>query len=54
MILLSAVPYDASIWQFFWTSIMKTIGSASIIGMYVFIAMLCIGVFKIVIRFWIN
>lgn len=54
MTLLSAVPYDTAIWKQFWNSIMTTIGSASNLGMIIFIALTAIAIFKLVIKYWMN
>lgn len=51
---ISYVPYNSDLWQYWWGSIMTTIGAASTVGMIVFIAVTVIGVFKIVIRWWLG
>ena len=49
----SSVPYDSALWVQWWNAIMKTIGSASALGMVVFIALTSIAIFKIVVKYWL-
>lgn len=54
MIALSAVPYDASVWQDWWNAVMTTIGAASNIGMIIFIALTVVTIFRIIINKWMH
>lgn len=55
--LLSAnyyVPYDPAIWNQFWNTAIKSIGSASWLGMLVFAVLAGISIFGIVLRYWFR
>lgn len=47
------VPYDPSLWQQWWNAVMKTIASTTGVGFVVFAAIFCIGIFKIVFRYFL-
>lgn len=53
VLLTSYVPYNPAVWAEWWSSVMKTIGSSVSVGFLVFGALFCIGIFRIVIRYFL-
>lgn len=54
LLLNTYVPYDPASWQKFWNAIMTTIGSASKLGMSIFITLSVIGIFTTVVRIFMK